>query len=45
MILNSNGKVELRYDTIENWNKYNPILQKGELVVEDDNGNIRQGII
>lgn len=34
MIINNNGKVELRYDTAENWTKHNPVLQKGELVVE-----------
>lgn len=38
MILNSNGKVELRYDTTENWNKFNPVLQKGEMVVEVGGG-------
>ena len=38
MILNNNGKVELRYDTTENWNKFNPVLQKGEMVVEVGGG-------
>lgn len=38
MILNNNGKVGLRYDTKANWEKFNPILDKGEMIVEQDNG-------
>ena len=44
MISNNDGKNIHRYDTKANWTKYNPILAKGELVVEDDNGNIKQKI-
>ncbi len=44
MISNNDGKNIHRYDTKTNWIKYNPILAKGELVFEDDNGNIRQKI-
>lgn len=44
MISNNDGKNIHRFDTKANWTKYNPVLAKGELVFEDDNGNIRQKI-
>lgn len=34
MISNGDGINEIRYDTKENWELYNPILEKGELAVE-----------
>lgn len=38
MISNGDGINEVRYDTKENWELYNPILEKGELAVEVDSG-------
>lgn len=44
MISNNDGRNIHRYDTKDNWLKYNPILAKGELVFEDDNGTIKQKV-
>lgn len=38
MINNADGKTLLRYDTLENWNRVNPVLAKGEFVIVIDNG-------
>lgn len=44
MISNNDGKNIHRFDTKANWEQFNPVLAKGELVFEDDNGTIRQKI-
>lgn len=33
MIINSDGKISLRYDTEANWTNANPILEKGETII------------
>lgn len=38
MIIN-NEKINIRYDTITNWNKFNPILEKGEPVISIESNN------
>ncbi len=44
MIIN-NGKTNIRYDSIANWNKYNPILEKGEPVISiESNGNLKMKV-
>lgn len=30
-----------RYDTKENWEKYNPVLLKGEIVVEENQTSVK----
>lgn len=38
MIYNNDGAIQLRYDTLINWDNANPILKKGEVGVANDNG-------
>lgn len=33
--------IPVKLDTTENWNKNNPILEKGEFAVEDNNNNMK----
>lgn len=40
MISNGDGINEVRYDTKENWELYNPILEQGELAIETE-GEVR----
>lgn len=44
MINNNDGKNIQRYDTKTNWEKFNPVLEKGELVFEDNEGTIKQKV-
>ena len=44
MINNNDGKNIQRYDTKANWEKFNPVLEKGELVLEDNEGTIKQKV-
>lgn len=37
-VCNDDGCLTLRYDSLENWNKINPTLSQGELVIVNDNG-------
>lgn len=36
-----NGKTVIRYDTLDNWNKFNPILEKSELIAVTNNKEIK----
>ena len=41
MVCNDDGTLTLRYDTVENWSKVNPILEYGELVIVTDNNTTK----
>lgn len=41
MVCNDDGTLTLRYDTLENWSKVNPILEYGELVIVTDNNTTK----
>lgn len=40
MIINSDGKTKIRYDTETNWSSVNPLLDKGEIIIAiSENGS------
>lgn len=40
MIINSDGKTKIRYDTETNWSRVNPLLDKGEIIIAiSENGS------
>lgn len=44
MITNTDGTLQLRYDTIENWSEANPTLKKGEVGFSLENGRCRMKV-
>lgn len=41
MVQSDNGSNCLRYDTLEEWERVNPVLEYGELVIVKDNGKLK----